>query len=105
MSPGPPRRSASGIAGALALAASLSAAPAALAQGYTFTTIDYPGASSTSLTGINAAGQIVGGHVTDDRIGGFLYDHGVFTPLAVPGATGMAARGIDGAGRIVGDLS
>jgi probable HAF family extracellular repeat protein len=69
---------------------------------YTFTTIDAPGATSTTAYGINNAGQIVGiGN------GGFLDTHGVFTPLPnIPGITNSspAALGINDAGQIVASV-
>src|SRR5262249_6316812 len=48
-----------------------------------FSTIDFPGASSTYLYGINDSPQIVGSR-NPSRGGGFVYDHGTFTPLNLP---------------------
>ncbi len=71
------------------------------------TTIDYPGAHLTQLTGINEAGAIVG--IAEDAQGvaqAFLYKHGSFQAVALP-PTGPAGwhcelGGINEAGCIVG---
>ncbi len=71
------------------------------------TTIDYPGAQSTQLTGINRAGVIVG--ITDDGKGatqGFLYTRGTFQAVPLPpvpaGQPTCQLGGINEAGCIVG---
>lgn len=70
---------------------------------YSYSPIDYPGAAATTLSGINARGDIVGNYVdTDGMSHGFLLRDGVFTPIDVPGAAGSDARGINPAGDIVG---
>ena len=72
---------------------------------YTFTTIDYPDATShsTVANGINDAGQIVG-YFNDStgKFHGFLKDGATFTTIDVPGASATFARGINDAGQIVG---
>ncbi len=68
-----------------------------LARGQTFTTLDSPGASSTSLTGINDSGQIVG-----NAPYGFLYSGGSFSSIYVSGSTFTYANGISDSGQIVG---
>jgi probable HAF family extracellular repeat protein len=69
---------------------------------FTYTSIDVPGASSTSASGINARGAVVGAYV--DTLGqhGFLLDDEGFTPIDYPGATATQARGINRRGDIVG---
>ena len=80
-----------------AFASSVSAAP------YTFTTLDFPGASSTLAFGINNAGQVVG-RFSDSSGGrhGFINTGGTFTTLDVPGAGFTHAFGINNAGQVVG---
>jgi len=74
----------------------------------TFTTLDYPGASSTSPSNINNAGAIVGGYTdASGVIHGFLYKHGTFTTIDAPGAgttsgEGSAAQSISSNGVIDG---
>jgi probable HAF family extracellular repeat protein len=93
----------------LAIAAILAAAPLAAsspanAAAYTFTTIDVPGAASTSANGINNAGQIVGTFDTSGpnaRTSGFVYPGGNFTIFDAPGSATIAT-GINDAGHIVG---
>lgn len=72
------------------------------AAAFTFSTIDAPGATSTTLTGINASGQITG----NTNSIAFVDDAGVFTPINVPGAMTQFARtvatGINNAGQITG---
>ena len=94
------------IACIIVFAALIGLAPAAFGSGFTFSTIDVPGASSTEALGINNAGQIVG--FFKDNIGsgqhGFLYDRGTFTTIDVPGAAATIPFGINNAGQIVGDF-
>ena len=74
-----------------------------LYSGGTYITLDFPGASITSVSDINNLGQVVGTYsvgTTEQR--GFLYSGGVFTPIDVPGASVSTARGINDAGQIVG---
>jgi probable HAF family extracellular repeat protein len=73
-----------------------------LFSGGVYTTIDYPGSTSTVLTGLNNAGQIVG-NVEVPQVG-FLYDVATqtFTTIAYPGATVTFPSSINDAGAIVG---
>lgn len=75
------------------------------------TSIDFPGATSTTGYGINDSAQIVGGYCTtsvtcpeglNPTDHGFLDDNGVFTTLDFPGAQSTEAVGINNAGVIVG---
>ena len=70
--------------------------------GGSFTTIDVPGARSTSAQGINDAGQIVGYFIDSTGDHGFLDTGGSFTVIDVPGASFTSAQGINDAGQIVG---
>jgi probable HAF family extracellular repeat protein len=81
----------------------IASVPLALAQA-TYTTIDFPGATSTVAAGIDAAGDIVGTFVdSSNRIHGFLLSGGVYTQLDVPGgANETNASGINDVGQIVG---
>jgi hypothetical protein len=50
----------------------------ALAQGYSFTSFDYPGTMFTSPAGINNSGDIVGTANDLPETSGFLYVRGSF---------------------------
>lgn len=70
---------------------------------YSYLTIEHPDATATSLSGINARGDVVGSFTDADGMShGFLLRDGVFTTIDVPGAHGTDARGISPAGDIVG---
>ena len=70
---------------------------------FDFTTIDVPNALSTSASGINPRGDIVGSYVdANRRAHGYLLRDGVFTTIDFPGAAGTEARGIGPSGDIVG---
>jgi uncharacterized membrane protein len=71
--------------------------------GFTYTSINHPNAKSTSGSGINVRGDIVGSY-TDlaDVTHGFLLSDGVFTTIDYPGAVATQARGINPRGDIVG---
>jgi uncharacterized membrane protein len=73
---------------------------------YSFTTIDVPGATSTSAIGINDSGQIVGGFYDATGNHGFFLDvGGSFTTFDVPSASSETiADGINNSGQIVGDF-
>ncbi len=99
--------------------------PAVQALSYTFDEIDFPGASSTRVIGINNAGQIVGEYEDDSGvihgflldedlqslerrrmvggvIHGFVLDEDSFTTIDFPDAVETKAFGINNAGQIVG---
>jgi len=59
----------------LALSFVLGVTSKALAERGTFTTIDVPGASSTTAAAINPRGDIVGVYVSDSVSHGFLLSH------------------------------
>jgi probable HAF family extracellular repeat protein len=69
-----------------------------------YSTIDVPGSTSTSASGINNSGQIVGSYDVAGPYNshGFLLDSGNYTTLDVPGSTGTYATGINKTGQIVG---
>jgi len=70
----------------------------------TWTTLDYPSASSTTAYGIDG-NNIVGDYYDGSGIHhGFLYDGSTWTTLDYPGASGTMAYGINGT-NIVGDYS
>lgn len=76
---------------------------AASERPYSYASVEHPDARATTLSGINARGDIVGNYV--DRSGkshGFLLRDGMFAPIDVPNAAGTDARGINPAGDIVG---
>ena len=82
----------------------LAAFPASLAAdtAYSFTQLDFPGATSTYIAGINDAGQIVGSYTNASTgvgvTGNFLYSSGNFVPLDLPGTV----AGINNVGQIFG---
>ncbi len=77
-----------------------------LAAADQFTTIDYPGATSTNTGGINDAGDIVGSYTDTGGLNhGYLLGGGKFTPIDYAGARHTWANGINSAGDIVGQYS
>src|SRR5262245_49992347 len=69
----------------------------------TFTTIDFPRASSTQALAINPRGDIVGQYETADGVThAFLLRGGQFTSWDFPGATRTTAFNINPRGDIVG---
>jgi hypothetical protein len=70
---------------------------------FSFKTIDVPGAASTSASGINARGDIVGSYVDGTGSHGYLLRDGEFTTIDFPGSAGTEARGISPGGEVVGD--
>ena len=78
-------------------------APSLKKADYTFTQIDYPGASLMRLFGINDAGVIAGSFALPGQPQqAFLLSKGVFTFINVPDAYMAQARGINNAGQVVG---
>ena len=70
---------------------------------FTYSQFDYPGAKSTSGSGINARGDVVGAYTDQANIThGFLMSGGTFTSIDYPGAVVTQARGINSRGDIVG---
>src|SRR5262249_26855161 len=69
----------------------------------TFTTIDFPGATSTVGRDVTPAGDAYVGEY-DDAAGhhAFLLKRGIFTAIDAPGATSTDAHGINARGDIVG---
>ena len=67
--------------------------------GYIWTTLDYPGAEFTALTGIDGA-NIVGTYDDSSGSPGTLYDGSTWTTLDHPSATHTYLLGIDGANKI-----
>jgi probable HAF family extracellular repeat protein len=74
----------------------------ALADSYSFVTLDVPGGTNTAAHGINSAGQIVGTYTGAGGTLGFLYNGGNFSAIAMPGAIVTHPSGINSAGQIVG---
>lgn len=70
------------------------------------TLLNYPGATSTEVNGINSNGSIVGSYRDNlERQHGFLWVNGKFTAIDVPpawNATATVAYGVSGSSRIVG---
>ena len=71
---------------------------------FEFTTIDVPGALSTSSSGINARGDIVGSYVDGTHHShGYILRDGQFTTIDFPGSAFTEALGISPKGEVVGD--
>jgi probable HAF family extracellular repeat protein len=74
-----------------------------------FSVIDFPGATATVVTRINAQGQIIGGYSEESNTPafnlphGFLLEDGVFTKIDFPGARRTQPFGINNHGQIVGE--
>jgi uncharacterized membrane protein len=76
------------------------------AQSYTFTTLDYPGATSTSPNAVNSTGVIVGSYVdTASTTHGFAYFYGKFVTVDVPNAKFTALTGINKNGVLCGNFA
>ena len=78
--------------------------PTHAAGSFSFTAIDFPGATDTYVFGINDSGEIVGFFREAGRSGhGFLRSAtGAFTAIDVPGAATTSALKINRVGQIVG---
>jgi hypothetical protein len=74
---------------------------------YTYSNIQVPGAVSTSPTGINNKGDVIGNYQTSSDDGyGFLLSNGSYTTISCPGATaGTFIFGINDHGVMVGYYS
>ena len=70
---------------------------------FDFTTIDVPRALSTSASGINARGDIVGSYTDGNGSHGYRLRDGEFTTIDFPGSAFTEARGIGPKGEVVGD--
>jgi uncharacterized membrane protein len=73
-------------------------------NGYTFTTIDFPGGTATQARGLSQKGDIVGIY-TDPATGlwrGFLLSAGNYSTIDFPGASQTYPRGINKKGDVVG---
>ena len=77
-----------------------------MADGPTFTAIDFPGATSTQAWGINLSGDIVGFYVSSDKAThAFLESRGQFISIDYPGASFTEANGISPGGDVIGDYA
>ncbi len=83
------------VSGVFALIGSTGIAPA---SSFDITSIEFPGASLTTASGINNSGQVVGTGSSQ----GYLWSNSVFTPVNFPGALATNAYDINDAGDIVG---
>jgi len=88
----------------LAISFLLGAAPYLFGQGHTFTSIDFPGATSTQAWGITLSGDIVGFYVSADKAThGFLLSRGQYSSF--PGAAFSELSGISPRGDLIGDYA
>jgi hypothetical protein len=81
-----------------------------LRRGETYTSIDFPKALYTVSTGINDAGDIVGGYclttqclTTGEGEEGFVLKNGVYTTFAIPGEFAVALASINNQGVLMGN--
>ncbi len=71
-----------------------------------FTTIDYPGAQLTEVSGINNAGVMVGIYVIHDTgPHAYIYQNGVFSNIDYPNSSFALARSINEQGVVAGLFS
>ena len=76
--------------------ATASMAVAAVAVADTYTSIDFPGAILTDVSGINASGEIVGSYNdASNVVHGFRFEHGMFVTIDYPGALSTAPVSIN----------
>ena len=76
-----------------------------IAQIYTYSTIAYPGATTTNAYGINKSGEIVGyWTIPYQSIGGFLDIDGAFQLIQYTSTSSTYAKGINNLGQVVGDF-
>ena len=72
---------------------------------YSFTTLDVPGAGSTSLDGINNSGQIAGFYIdANGNFHGFLDVNGMFMTVDDPNGTNTMLLGLNNSGQAVGSF-
>jgi len=71
-------------------------------DGTTFHTINFPGADSTIVAGLNNAGELVGTYRIGNTMYGFIDNGGNFTSISVPGAFGTVVTGVNNGGELVG---
>src|SRR5437667_12799120 len=87
----------------LALGSALGATSNVLADGPSFTTIEFPGATLTNAFGINSRGDIVGNYLNADKSDhGFLLSGGQYSTIDFPGAASTEAVAINTRGDIGG---
>jgi YVTN family beta-propeller protein len=85
----------------IVLATVILAPQTALAQN--FMTVDYPGATLTTVEGINNKGAMAGYYEDAQNVGhGFVLQNGVFTNIDFPNAVDTFAYGINDSGVVVG---
>jgi probable HAF family extracellular repeat protein len=90
----------------IAITCAIGVASIAVAQTPGYTTIDYPGSTSTSAWGINNLGDVVGVYSLPDKTThGFLWSAGKLSSIDFPGASGTDTWGINNHGDIVGDYT
>lgn len=74
-----------------------------MAQQYTYVDINFPGADSTTPTGVNDSGKVVGyWQDNNNNLHGFSWDGANYTNVDYPGASDTEALGINNAGEISG---
>lgn len=75
------------------------------AQSYSYTSIEYPGAVSTSVSGINNLGHVAGSYDDGTATHGFLFDGKKYTKIDYPGAPNSVLRNLNDSDNVVGVYS
>src|ERR1700730_18529223 len=72
---------------------------------YNFTSINYPGSTTTWVYGINNSGEIAGSYFTSSGYVGFVRgNNNNFTSFNIPGSVDTDALGINDPGQIAGTV-
>ena len=81
-----------------------------LRKGSDYTSINFPGAVYTATSGINDAGEIVGGYcLTSECVNtgegevGFILKDGIYTTITIPGEFEVALASVDNKGILMGN--
>jgi len=76
-----------------------------LYNGTTYTTLSYPGASSTVVQGLNDSGEAVGIMTLNGVTEGFTYLNGTYAAVMYPGSSSTDLFGISNNGEITGEYA
>jgi PEP-CTERM motif len=74
-------------------------------SGGTYTAIDVPGSTRTTVTGVNASGVVAGYYVKGSTDYGFVDDGGSYATIDVSGSTNTYVEGVNNSGQLTGYYS
>jgi len=75
-------------------------------SGGSFTTLDYPGATSTGACGINDSDQVAGDYISpSNNVNGFMVTGSDFTTIDYPGANTSEAQSINNKAQVAGSYT